>query len=166
MSIHHFDLARMFTGLDAQSALCEEHNPAGSWYAHGAAADCWFTMNGDVRFNYRGSWCAEGQHTSWNGDWRIVGTNGTLIYAAEADPRGQVVDPAGAPGFHRQLRPLQIMKVEPDATSFHGSLRDMLQALRGGATPQTECHDNIKSLAMVHAAIESSRAGKRVSLAP
>jgi predicted dehydrogenase len=164
MSIHHFDLARMFTGLDARSVLCDEHNPAGSWYARDAAADCWFTMQNDVRFSYRGSWCAEGQHTSWNGDWRIVGTNGTLVYAADADPRGQVLEPTGAPGFHRPLRPLQINNVEPEATLFHGSLRDMLHAIRTGTTPQTECHDNIKSLAMVHAAIESSRAGKRVPL--
>jgi hypothetical protein len=47
---------------------------------------------------------------------------------------------------------------------MHGALREMLAFLRTGRKPQTECHDNIKSLAMVLAAIESSRAGKRVEV--
>jgi predicted dehydrogenase len=42
------------------------------------------------------------------------------------------------------------------------SLRDFLGALRTGATPMGECHDNIKSLAMVFAAIESASSGRRV----
>ncbi len=37
-----------------------------------------------------------------------------------------------------------------------------MNALQTGATPMGECHDNIKSLAMVFAAIESSATGKRV----
>jgi predicted dehydrogenase len=45
---------------------------------------------------------------------------------------------------------------------MHGSLREMLRYLRKGTVPQTECHDNIKSLAMVFAAMESSRKGRRV----
>ncbi len=36
--------------------------------------------------------------------------------------------------------------------------------LRTGKKPQTECHDNIKSLAMVLAVIESSRKGRRVAI--
>ena len=34
--------------------------------------------------------------------------------------------------------------------------------LRTGQKPQTECHDNIKSLAMVFSAIESARKGRRI----
>ena len=48
---------------------------------------------------------------------------------------------------------------------MHGALREMLRFLRTGERPQTECHDNIKSLAMVHAAVASSRAAKRVTVA-
>jgi hypothetical protein len=36
--------------------------------------------------------------------------------------------------------------------------------LRTGKVPQTECHDNFKSLAMVTAAIESSRKKKKVTV--
>jgi len=40
----------------------------------------------------------------------------------------------------------------------------MLNFLRLGRLPQTECHDNIHSLAMVLGAIESSKTGKRIQI--
>jgi predicted dehydrogenase len=45
-----------------------------------------------------------------------------------------------------------------------GSLRDFIAALRTGTTPMGECHDNIKSLGMVFAAIESAATGRRVAI--
>jgi predicted dehydrogenase len=48
------------------------------------------------------------------------------------------------------------------ATGIAGSLRDFLHALRTGATPMSECHNNIKSLAMVFAAIKSAETSQRV----
>lgn len=164
MSIHHFDMARMIGGADPVAAWCEEHNPAGSWYAGDAAANAVFEMTGGVRFAYRGSWCAEGMHTSWNGDWRIIGTRGTIMYERDADPRGEVV--AGRTGFMRPKRPLAVPLPRMPRTGMHGALGEMLAFLRRGRRPQCECHDNIKSLAMVFAAIESSRTGRRVKVTP
>jgi predicted dehydrogenase len=53
---------------------------------------------------------------------------------------------------------------ETIARGIAGSLQDFLHALRTGATPMGECHDNIKSLAMVFGAIESAATGRRVAL--
>ena len=44
------------------------------------------------------------------------------------------------------------------------TLDEFLQALKTGAVPNGECHDNIVSLAMVFAAIQSSREGRKVRL--
>jgi predicted dehydrogenase len=162
MSIHHFDLARMFSGADAVSVYCEEFNPHGSWYKGNVAADALFEMTGGLRLAYRGSWCAEGCHTSWNGDWRIIGDKGTMLYQQDQDPRGEVV--TGDAGFIRPKAPLPITPVPVEKTEMHGGLLEMLRFLRNGTLPQTECHDNIKSLAMVFAAMESSRAGRRVKI--
>jgi predicted dehydrogenase len=162
MSIHHFDLARFFTGLDPVAVYAREFNPRGSWYRGDVAASCIFEMTDGVIFTYRGSWCAEGCHTSWNGDWRVVGNRGTLLYDHDQPPCGQVV--AGDEGFNRPLRDAVIVPATVEAGGMHGGLREMLAFLRTGATPQTECHDNIKSLAMVFAAIESSAKGKRVPI--
>jgi predicted dehydrogenase len=91
MAIHHFDLARYFTGSDAVAVYAREYNPKGSWYKGDVAASCIFEMSNGSVFTYRGSWCAEGCHTSWNGDWRFVGERGTVLMGNDQPPHGQVV---------------------------------------------------------------------------
>ncbi len=162
MSIHHFDLARMIAGQDPVSVYAEEFNPHGSWYKGDVATNCLFEMTNGVRFAYRGSWCAEGCHTGWNGDWRVIGDRGTVVYDSDKNLRGEVV--TGNDGFHRPRAPLAIEASPIDAPTMHGALREMLAFIRAGKRPQTECHDNIKSLAMVFAAIESAKRGTRVKL--
>jgi len=160
MAIHHFDLARMFSGADPVAVYAQEWNPRGSWYRGDAAAACIFEMTGGVRFVYRGSWCAEGCVTSWSGNWRIIGDRGTLLCENDQPPRGEVV--TGRGGFTRRARTLRAAVPALRHRAMHGALREMLRYLRTGRRPQTECHDNIKSLAMVFAAMESSRRGRRV----
>jgi predicted dehydrogenase len=162
MAIHHFDMARMIGGADPVRVYAEEFNPRGSWYAGDVAANCLFEMTGGVRFAYRGSWCAEGCHTSWNGDWRIIGERGTILYERDGEPYGQVM--AGKTGFNRPLKPVRMATPRVAKTAMHGALAEMLRFLKTGRTPQCECHDNIKSLAMVFAAMESSRKGRRVAV--
>jgi len=162
MAIHHFDLARMISGLDATAVYAHEFNPAGSWYDGDVAANCIFEMTGGVVFAYRGSWCAEGCHTSWNGDWRVTGREGTLLYDHDESPHGQVV--AGDEGLQRELADLEIVDSPVEKGGMRGGLCEMLRFLETGEKPQTECHDNIKSLAMVFGAIESSREGARVEI--
>jgi len=163
MSIHHFDMARLFTGANAVSCYAEEFNPKGSWYKGSPATHCLFEMTDGIRFSYRGSWCSEGCHTSWAGHWRIVGDKGTLLYENDR-LTGEIV--AGTEGFIRPKSPLPIVSLTPQHTTMHGALREMLNFLRTGQTPQTECHDNIHSLAMIHAAIQSAQSGSRVALTP
>lgn len=161
MSIHHFDLARFITGADPVAVYAHEFNPKGSWYKGDVAASCIFEMSNGVVFSYSGSWCSEGCHTSWNGDWRFIGDKGTLIYAADQLPRGQV-PVASSKGFNRELKDLAIAKSSYKHFGMHGALREMLAFIRTGKKPQTVCEDNIKSLAMVFAAIESSKKGRQV----
>jgi predicted dehydrogenase len=163
MAIHHFDLARYLTGCDPVAVYAKEFNPKGSWYKGDVAASCIFEMSDGVVFTYRGSWCAEGYHTSWNGDWRIIGSKGTLMCEKDADPVAQVA--VGNDGFHRRLEEVEIASSKLTHAGMHGALVELLTFLRTGRKPQTECHDNIKSLAMVFGAIESAKKGRRVEIA-
>ena len=163
MAIHHFDLARHMAGVDPVAVYARQFNPAGSWYAGDAAASCIFEMTDGVIFTYRGSWCAEGCHTSWNGDWRFVGDGGTLLYEHDNEPTGQAVARKTS-DFHQPLKALKVAKSRLQHTTMRGALREMLDFLRTGRRPQTECRDNIKSLAMVFAAIESSDKGRRTTV--
>lgn len=159
MAIHQFDLARMMSGADAKRVYTHEYNPPGSWYRGDASAHCIFEMTGGLVFSYRGSWCAEGHPTSWNGSWRFVGDKGTIVYDDDQPPRGEVADGnvKGEEDVIRKCKELKLTRSPLKHEGFRGSLREMLAFLREGQTPQTECHDNIKSLAMAFAAIEGGQ---------
>ncbi len=161
MSIHHFDLVRYMTAADPVAVYAKEFNPKGSWYKNEVAASCIFEMTKGVIFTYRGSWCAEGCSTSWHGDWRFIGDKGTLMYERDGDPHGQVLKGKVA-GFGANFRPAKVAKSSMKYMGMHGALREMLAYIRTRKKPQCECHDNIKSLAMVFAAIESSNKGRRI----
>lgn len=162
MAIHTFDEARFISRADPVSVFAEEFNPSWSWYKHGASANALFEMTDGLRFTYRGSWCAEGLHSSWEGDWRAVGANGTAQWIANKDPVADIVKETG--GFQSKTERIE---TSPDSVAhgIEGSLQEFLRALKTGETPNGECHDNIKSLAMVFAAIESSKRGTRVQIA-
>jgi predicted dehydrogenase len=163
MAIHTFDAARFLCGADAVSVYCEEFNPVWSWYKGAASASALFEMTNGLRYTYLGSWCAEGKMTSWEGDWRAVGEHGTALWdGTQSLATADVVTERD--GFFPKTESVAAA-VPPHAPAggIAGSLRDFLRALREpGHTPMGECHDNIKSLAMVFAAIESAETGKRV----
>jgi predicted dehydrogenase len=156
MAIHTFDAARFMSGKDAIAVYCQETNPKGSWYAHGAAANAIFEMSDAVTFNYRGSWAAEGANTSWEATWRIVGSRGTLLWDGEDGISVNVVD--GDDGFFRPLRSVPVPEwTDASVTNEHVSaIVNFLDALDGRGTPESVGTDNIKSLAMVFAAIKSA----------
>jgi len=163
MAIHTFDAARYLSGANAVAVTCEEFNPPWSWYRGDACASAIFEMERGLRYTYRGSWCAEGLMTSWESEWRAVGERGTATWDGHSAIRAETVVRSG--GFHSECEPHEGV-LEPDVPGgIAGSLRDFLNALRTGATPMGECHDNIQSLAMVFGAIESSRSGGKARIA-
>jgi len=165
MAIHTLDAARFMAGAEPLAVYCHETNPAGSWYAHGAAANAIFEFSDEIVFTYRGSWVAEGGTTSWESAWRIIGTTGTLLWdgADKFDARAV----AEQSGFLRPLRDVVVSPPpHPSETHGHASvIAEFLDAVETGRTPETAGADNIKSLAMVFAAIESARTRQRVLIA-
>lgn len=159
MAIHTLDQARYISGLDPVSVYADEFNPSWSWYREGSSINCLFEMSNGCKFNYRGSWCSEGLHTSWEGEWRAVGPKGTAKWNGHDLMEAALVNEDE--GFHRptEYRTAAAYDVKG---GIAGSLDEFLYALRTGHTPNGECHDNIKSLAMVFGAIESAKTGRRV----
>jgi predicted dehydrogenase len=162
MAIHTFDQARFLTGKNPIAVYADEFNPDWSWYRGDACANCLFEMEDGMRFNYRGSWCAEGCQTSWEGEWRAVGERGSARWDGHSDLFAEVV--RGDDGFIRDCDRIEGAPLDV-RSGIEGSLDDFLNALRTGEPPMGECHDNILSFAMVMAAFESSRRGQRVEIA-
>jgi predicted dehydrogenase len=158
MAIHNFDAARFLLGADPVAVYCDTHNPSWSWYDGDAAATAIFEMTGGARFIYTGSWCSEGLETSWNSNWRASCPTGTALWDGEGAPAAERVTDAdvAAPAVAPQTLP---------GEGINGSLAAFVHALRTGETPMGECHDNVQSLAMVHAAIASATERRRVEIA-
>jgi predicted dehydrogenase len=161
MAIHTFDAARYIVGTAPLSVQCNEFNPPWSWYRGAASAVAEFEFENGIRFSYEGSWCAEGLQTSWESSWRAIGAAGSATWDGSGSPVAELRKPGSKPGeFERVEAP----RVTVSGLGIGGSLADFVKALRTGEVPMNECHDNIKSFAMVMAALDSSRAGRRVAV--
>ncbi len=164
MAIHTFDAARFLSGADPVAVYCHEWNPEGSWYDQDASAVAVFEMTGGIVYTYRGSWCAEGLPTSWEGEWRAIGTRGSVLWDGGESFRGQVVAETG--DFLSKYTDVDLPPHDAGVkTDGHaGLIRDFVECVRTGTVPETVGTDNIKSLAMVMGAVESAETGKRVEI--
>ncbi|MDF1522421.1 MAG: Gfo/Idh/MocA family oxidoreductase [Trueperaceae bacterium] len=165
MTIHTFDVARAMTGRDARRVYCREWEPANSWYRSGSSAVAIFDLDGGAVFTYRGSWCADGAPTSWEGAWRIVGERGSLVWDAFQGVRAEAITDTADGGSSRPV-PVEVPPVDPrDRIGGHlGVMQDFVAATCGGPPPETAGSDNLKSLAMVFGAIRSAETGLPVDI--
>jgi predicted dehydrogenase len=164
MAIHTFDQCRLLTGADPVSVYCHEWNPAASWYDHDASAVAVFELSGGIVYTYRGSWCAEGRNTTWECDWRIVGTRGSVTWDGGAGIAAQKVTKRG--GFFSTVVDVPAPDLaRTDRVGGHeGLIREFVDCVQRGKQPETICTDNIRSLAMVFGAVESATKGRRVTI--
>jgi predicted dehydrogenase len=159
MAVHHLDQVRGILGIEPDTVRARSWNP--SWSRFSGNAACLIELDeGDrVRVVYTGSWSALGRHTTWDGDWEIQGTRGSIRWA---DNRVEIrfaslfdtVFLAGA------LERDGIMEVGLDRVAAEergGSLAEFADALRTGRVPETNADDNLRSLALVLGAVQSAR---------
>lgn len=164
MAIHTLDLGRMLVNANPISVYCKEWNPTGSWYDHDASAIAIFEFDNGVVFTYRGSWCAEGLNTSWESDWRAIGTKGSVLWDGNDEFKVETVKATG--GF---ISELEVKDMPPMAegtliSGHEGAIRSFVLAMLNDERPETIATDNFKSLAMVIAAIESAETGQPVKI--
>jgi predicted dehydrogenase len=166
MAIHTFDAARYMVSGDPSRVFCLEWEPASSWYTQGSSATAVFEFGGGKVFTYRGSWCADGFRSSWEAGWRIVGTRGSLIWDGFDELKAEAVRPV-RDGLFDRVEPVAVPPLdESDRIGGHlGVIQDFVRAIESGTEPETRGADNIKSLGMVFAAIESAETGRRVDIA-
>ncbi len=154
MGIHHFDMIRYVLGKDPVSVQCVTWNPAWGWHQGDASHVAIFTFEGNLRAVHRGVGCAVGQHTGWNGEWRIEGPRGTLTWEGNDIWRTWT---------HRAPEPIreQIPSDELGYGDRDPLLTEFVAAVREGREPECSSADNLRSLAMVAGAVKSATEGGR-----
>lgn len=162
MSIHHFDLMRLVLGQNPTEITCHAWNPPWSTFADPAAAVATITFDGGTVVSYRGSWVSPGPQTTWGGEWRIECADGEVTWTSRgglvADKADRVeVTPIGA-----QPEPVALPTLPYLGRA--GSLHAFARAISDGIDPGCSGRDNLRSLALTYAAIESAETGQPVRL--
>jgi predicted dehydrogenase len=159
MAIHHFDLMRVVLGQEPCQITCQAWNPPWSKYADPASADATITFDGGTVVSYRGSWVSPGTRTSWSGEWHMECSRGEIVWASR-DPTAAdyvTIRPSGKRARHVKLPTLA-------HTDRSGSLHAFVQAIQTGQEPESSGRDNLRSLALMYAAVESATLHIPVSL--
>ncbi len=153
MSIHHFDMIRAVFGVNATRVYAQSwHVPDGNFEYH-AAASALITLDDGVVVSYTGNWAAYQPETSWNGAWEIVGERGRIVWDGGdyGEARISVQEWGRAPE--------QVAVASLDKGGLRGLLDAFARAVESGIPPETSAADNINSLEIVFAAVESVETG-------
>lgn len=163
MSIHHFDLMRMVLGQEPTEITCHAWNPPWSTFREPASAVATILFDGGTVVSYRGSWVSPQPQTTWAGEWRMECTEGEIAWTSrggnimDASHDRVAVTPLGEPAEALTLPKLPYL-------GRAGSLHAFAQAISDGVEPGCSGRNNLGSLALLYAAIESAATGKPVSI--
>ena len=159
-AVHHFDMIRHLGGGDCRHLAGWEWNPA--WSSAKGEFNALYVVKLDngVHASYEGSGTAAGQQNGWHDEYyRVECEHGAVV--VDRDHVVRVHQFGGGRGLRtEELVPVQVPYQE------HASVIDQfLGWLAGGPAPEATLEDNIKSVAMVFAAIEASRTDQTVDVA-
>jgi predicted dehydrogenase len=158
MGIHHFDLLRYVLGREPLNVLARTWSPPWGWHAGDAGHTAIFEFEGGLMVTHHALGSSVGKPSPWNGEWRIEGPLGSVTWE-EDTIWWTAVGPAEREG--REQLPLDDLPLGgQDAL-----LAEFVAAVREGREPECSGQDNIKSLAMVFAAIRSAKQNRRVDIA-
>ncbi|QBD78837.1 Gfo/Idh/MocA family oxidoreductase [Ktedonosporobacter rubrisoli] len=162
MSIHHFDLMCVLLGAKPREVACQSWNTPWSKYIEPATATATISFENGAVVSYRGSWTSTGPQTSWAGEWHMECEKGEIIWTSRDD---DVPDSVTVHLMGEQARKLTLPEVP--LIDRHGSLEAFAQAVNTGKISAPACsgEENLKTLALMFAAIEAARQHGPVALA-
>jgi predicted dehydrogenase len=158
MSIHHFDLIRFVTGLDAVKVSGSAWNPPWSNYKGECSSTALFEMNNGAHVLYNASWCAKGSFCDWNCNWQIECEKGTVTYTNGEIRVYQV------PDLYKVEKIEIVSHTPPPLGAQNYILDEFMRCVKKGKRPNTDARDNIRSVAMVFATVKAMETGRKVDV--
>ncbi len=162
MAVHHFDQLRTVIGLEPTKVWARTSNPSWSPFRGNAEGTVRFETDDGVSVSYVGSWTSRGCETGWGGRWEIQGDGGALeweddrivIYPQKADvSRSRLARALNAGGSSG----IKLDSGQP--VDRAGVLDEFRSAIAERREPRASARDNLKTIALVAAAVESARSG-------
>ena len=153
MSIHHFDLLRYLTSSDPIRISAFSWRPSWSWFEGDPCLFAFIEMDKSINAGYFGSWVSAGAETPWDGVWRIQGKDTAIIYNEEGILKAE----------GDKITEIELLNIPLEGRDL--VLEEFRAAVEEGKEPECNAFDNLKSLAMVFASLDSIKSGKKVEIA-
>lgn len=155
-STHHFDLLRFVTGKEALAISCFAFGSKGmdrnmdknikpSVSAH-------IEMEDSLHVNFCASWAYSSFRTPWTGNWWIRGTEGGVQF----NPEGITLSKEG--------NETHIPIGDDRSNSLSGVLDEFTDSLIQKRSPSVDIEDNVKTIGISMACIESSEKRRLVTI--
>jgi len=151
MAIHHFDTMRYIFNSNPSSIYCETWRPEWSWFKGDPTVAVMIKMENGIYLTYVGSWVSLGWETTWDGDWRIECSEGGIHWDEKV--KFKLKD-----SVNEMTERFVPMPFEDRAYSLY----EFAEAIRKNREPETSGKDNLKSLAMIFASLDSAKSGKPI----
>jgi predicted dehydrogenase len=163
MAIHHFDLMRFILQDEPVAVSAMSWSEPATPFEGRPAAACLVRFRGGAVVSYRGTWISRGPDTVWGADWRIDGSE----QAALGTFRGNQGDRRGEDRvtlFAAADAPIAAPLVATPFTDRAGAVAGFVEWVRSGSAADglSTGRDNLRSLALMHAAIRSAAEGGRL----
>ena len=157
MMVHHFDMLRYVLNEEPKQVHAITWNQPWGWHVGDSCHAIVFKYASGLVATHVTVGCAVGSRTTYNGDWRIEGPQGTIDWIGNKMVHSHL---------HRTANPVEETLF---ADSVKGSERAILDeffaAMEEKREPECSGRDNLKSLAMVFGAIRSAKEKREVRLA-
>ncbi len=152
MSVHHFDLLRLILSREPQRVFCEAWNPKWTAFNGPSVAVGSIDFEGGIVVSYRGSWVSAGPNTPWAGEWRLEFEHGEIVWTSHDDnPANDEVVVHPRQGSARKVALPAMARTGP-----WGTLTEFASAIAAGREPDSSGRDNLGTLALMFAAVESA----------
>jgi predicted dehydrogenase len=172
IAIHHFDMMRAVLDRDPVRVYCHTWRPPPSGSTAPQATAAIVEFEGGAVATFRASMVSTGEETPWSGLWRIECADGDIVLRGPDYP---VVEDGTFRYDHRdpgylELRPRgeAPQRLELPAMLFPRVvlLEAFVSAIENGTDLPISGHNNLPSMALMIAAMESAERGEAVPVTP
>ena len=158
IAVHHFDSFRYLFNRRPKQVWARSFNPPGSDYKQNGAVQAFVDMEGELMIQYSGSFVG----SRYEYDLLVRGDDGEL-----RTNRSKVWWRASGDASFEEIEQMEMPEGEelryPEAGMF-SLLSQFRDAITSGSVPETCGADNLWTLAMYEAAIQSANSGTCVSI--
>jgi predicted dehydrogenase len=165
MGIHHFDLMRAVLGREPTTVDCRAWNPPWSGYSDPPQAAAIVDFGDGVTVSYRGSYLYPERPTAWAGEWLMEFEQGAVMWTSRGDLSTLRSAEGDAVSVYRHgAAPDLIALPNLELMDRAGALDAFTRALASGMAPESAAAENVGSIALACAAIQSADCGEPVQV--